>query len=267
MPNPIDPKQFSQSSMRLLDIIECLADASGPVRLQEIAKKTGIAQSTVSRYLTSLEASNYVYKDVETHRYALTWRIMRLSRNLGSQLSLRNITTPFTNGLANELKRGVCLVIEHDAQCLYLDCIESPLSRTLQRIGKNAPLHATGSGKIILSTKSEAELNRYIAEEGLMQYTKYTITNPDVLRAELNKIRKNDYALDEEECEIGLRCISCPLRDYTGSIIAAVSIFGSKETMSDNQIFGVILPRLRNAANEISSRLGYIFPEHDQPLR
>ena len=253
--------QFSQSSMRLLDIIECLAEATGAMRLQEIARKTGISQPTVLRYLSSLEAANYVYKDDDTHRYALTWRIRSLSRNLGSQLSLRNITTPFTNRLANELKRGVCLVIEHDDQCLYLDCIESPLSRTLQRIGKKAPLHSTGSGKILLSTKSEADLSRYINEIGLMQYTKYTITDPEMLRAELNKIRKNDFAMDEEECEIGLRCISCPLRDYTGQIVAAVSIFGSKDTMSDSQVFDMILPRLREATNEISSRLGYIFPD------
>ena len=72
--------QFSQSSMRLLDIIECLAEATGAMRLQEIARKTGISQPTVLRYLSSLEAANYVYKDDDTHRYALTWRIRSLSR-------------------------------------------------------------------------------------------------------------------------------------------------------------------------------------------
>ena len=253
-------KQLSKSSLRLLEIIECLADTSSPMKLQEISSKTGITQSSVLRYLTALESNNYVYQDEDTHRYALTWRICSLSKNLGSQLSLRNITTPFTNGLANELRRGVCVVIENNNKCLYLDCIESPLSRTLQRIGKTAPLHSTGSGKILLSRKSEEGLTRYINEVGLMQYTRYTITNPEILRAELNKIRKNDFATDEEECEIGLRCISCPVRDYTGQIIAAVSIFGSKETMSDNQLYNLILPKLKDATNKISSRLGYIFP-------
>lgn len=258
MPEVSDSKQFSQSSLRLMDIIECLAASSQPMRLQEIAKKTGITQSTVLRYIYALQSENYVYQEEETSRYALTWRICNLTRNLTSQLSLRNITTPFTNKLANELKRGVCLVIENDNKCLYLDCIESPLSRTLQRIGKTAPMHSTGSGKILLTTKTEHELSHYIDEVGLVQYTRNTITNPAKLKNELNRIRANDYAMDEEECEIGLRCISSPIRDFRGQIVAAMSIFGSTDIMTDHHVFEEIYPRLKETTKMISARLGYM---------
>lgn len=251
-------RQANQSSMRLLQILECLAENRTPMRLQDLAKQAGMTQSTVLRYLYTLQDANYIYQEEDTLRYALTWRVCRLSQNLNSLLGLRNITTPFINQLANSLSIGVCLVVDRDSECMYLDCIDNPNSPTLQRIGRQAPLHATGSGKVLLSQYSDVKLNEYISTTGLKRYTEYTITDPDVLRKELQTVREQGFGIDEQECELGLRCVSMPLRDYSGNVIAAMSMFGNLSDIPDQRLYEEILPALKNATSIISSRLGYI---------
>ena len=250
-------RQSSQSSMRLIQILECLANNRMPLRLQEIAKQVGMTQSTVLRYLYALQDANYIYQEEETSRYALTWRVCKLSENLNTQLSLRNISTSFINHLANTLSLGACLVVEQNSECVYLDCIDTSNTPTLQRIGKRAPLHATGSGKVLLSQYSSTQFNDYVATKGLTKYTEYTITDADVLRSELSRIRQQNFAMDEQECEIGLRCISIPLRDFSGQIIAAMSVFGNTTDMSEQRIKSEIYPVLKEVTTIVSSRLGY----------
>ena len=256
-------RQTSQSSIRLLHILEAIAGNKLPVRLQDLAKQVNMTQSTVLRYLYALEAENYIYQEEDTSRYALTWRVCRLGMNIDSMLSLRNITTPFINRLANALSLGTCLVIEQNMECFYLDCIDNPNSPTLQRIGKQAPLHATASGKVMLSRYVPAQLEEYIATTGLARYTEHTITDPEKLRAELAIIRKQGFATDEEECEINLRCISIPLRNYTGEIVASMSIFGNSYDVTDDRIREEIFPALQEATSTISARLGYLPLEAD----
>ena len=250
-------RQTNQSSIKLLQIMECLAEQRTPMRVQDLAKKVNMTQATVLRYLYALQDAKYIYQDTETSRYALTWRVCRLSENLNSFLSLRNITTPFINSLANTLSLGVCLVVNQNDECMFLDCIDNPNSPTLQRIGKKAPLHATGSGKVLLSQYTDLQLKEYMENKGLTKYTEHTIIEPDILREELTKVRQQGFGMDEQECELGLRCISMPLRDYSGNIAAAMSVFGRLDDMCDQRIHAEIYPALKEAAATISSRLGF----------
>lgn len=251
-------RQSSRSSLRLLQILECLADNHIPMRLQDLSKKVGMTQPTVLRYLYSLQDANYVYQEEDTQRYALTWRACKLSNSLDSSLSLRTITTPFINRLANELSLGICLVVEQDGECFYLDCVDNTNSLMPQRIGKQAPLHATGSGKVLLTRYNEIQLNEFISKKGLAKCTEYTITDPTELKRELEIIRHRGYGLDEEECELGLRCISMPLRNYTEQIVAALSVFGSTSDITDEVIQNKILPLLKESTGLISLRLGFM---------
>ncbi len=250
-------RQTNQSSIKLLQIMECLAEQRVPMRVQDLARKVNMTQATVSRYLYALQDANYIYQDAETSRYALTWRVCRLGENLGSFLSLRNITTPFINRLANTLSLGVCLVVNQNDECVYLDCIDNPKSSTLQRIGKKAPLHATGSGKVLLSEYTDLQLSEYRKTKGLIQYTEYTITDFDTLRQELARVRRQGYGMDEQECELGLRCISMPLRDYGGKIVASMSVFGNLDDMRNQRVHDEIYPVLRETTATISTRLGF----------
>ncbi len=257
-----DPiRQTNQSSLRLLQILECLAKNHGALRLQEIAKLTKLTQPTALRYLYALEAANYVYQEEESSRYALTWKVCRLTQNINSYLSLRNISSRFLIEFADTFSVGACLVVEEKGECMYLDCIDSPKNPSLQKIGKRAPLHATASGKVLLSHYSPSKLNNHMEDSNLPKLTEFTITDPEILSAQLEAIREQGFATEEQECEMGLRCISMPLRDFTGDIVAAISVFGNIDDMQDDWLMETIYPRLKNAADIISSRLGYESPE------
>lgn len=252
-------KQSSLSSDKLLVILECIAESRTPLRLQELAERAGITQSTVLRYLRTLQNANYVYQDEDTLRYALTWKLCRLTENLHSYLSLRNIANPFVNHLANTLQLGVCLVVDREQQCVYLDCVDhpNPSYTPLQYIGKHAPMHATGSGKILLSSCTDAQIGEYISGRGLDRFTEYTITDPGRLREELRQVRTQGFAVDEEECELGLKCLSYPIYDFSNSIYAAISVFGNVDEMDNEEIRTRARIELKRAAEMISLRLGW----------
>ena len=125
------------------------------------------------------------------------------------------------------------------------------------RIEKNAPIHTTASGKVLLSSFSYRKVEEIIAEKGLERLTENTITTPEKLFGELALIRKRGYAVDDEECEIGHRCIAVPIYDYSGNVAGAISAFDNIERVTDRRIETVLLPELKRTAREISLRLGY----------
>ena len=124
------------------------------------------------------------------------------------------------------------------------------------RIGKRTPMHAASSGKVLLSAYSEAELDRYIEMRGLSPLTDRTITSKEALIADLERVRQRGYAIDDEECEIGLRCIAVPVYSYHERPVAALSIFGAAEQLTEERIQQNVLPILKESAAEISIRLG-----------
>lgn len=157
------------------------------------------------------------------------------------------------------MNAGTLLAIEQDRGVLYLDFVDNPrwMMKTMLRIGKNAPIHTTASGKVLLSSFSYRKVEEIIAEKGLERLTENTITTPEKLFGELALIRKRGYAVDDEECEIGHRCIAVPIYDYSGNVAGAISAFDNIERVTDRRIETVLLPELKRTAREISLRLGY----------
>ena len=249
----------SLSSIRLLKIMECLSEKHFPVRLTDLAGELDMTQPTVLRYLSALCTSGYAYQDQSSGNYALTWKICDIGTRLQSNTNLRNIVSPYINQMANTLNVGMLLATEKDGNILYLDIALNPGNsmETLLRIGKDAPIHTTASGKIMLSGLTEAELDKIIQEKGLPRLTQYTITNKVLLLEELQKIRMRGYAMDNEECEIGHRCLSVPLRDYTGKIAAAISAFDNTENLNNFRIEKQLIPALQDLSDQVSLILGH----------
>lgn len=245
------------SSDKLLRIIEHMAACRLPMRLKDIAENLSISQPTVVRYLRTLCDQGYAYHDDHTGCYALTWKICRLGSSLQSNLVLRSMAGSLLSNFANDHNIGVLLAVERDGSLMYLDLVGAPHGSvdTMLRIGKDAPMHSTGSGKILLSAMSPARLNQLLDRNGQVRLTPKTITGREALMEELALVREQGYALDNEECELGHRCISVPLYDYTGAVAAAISAFDSSERLTDEEI-GSLLPALQKLAAEISFRMG-----------
>ena len=249
----------SQPIPRMFRVMECMAERRVPTRLIDLANALGMSQSTVYRYVRTLCQMDYACCDESTGNYALTWKICRISSHLKTNLSLRSIASPYLNSLASEFSTSACLVVMDGIRTSYIDFVDNPDGRisSLIRIGHTAPIHSAGSGKILLSAMPKTEASKIIDTVGLVALTPKTITKPDDLFAELDRIRRQGYAIDDEECEIGHRCLSVPLYDYTGNVIAAISLSDITENMSFDRMKKEILPTLRKASEEISYRLGY----------
>lgn len=252
------PTQTNHSSDKLLTLLEVMTEQPEPVRLQDIAKQCGMNASTALRFLTALQRRDYVAQDIDTGRYYLTFKICALAQNVTAYTNIRSIAQPFLRSVAHIFSESCNLAIENDMLVMYIEVANSP-NKTLmstQRIGNVAPLHCTGVGKLFLSEYTPAELGQVIAVKKMVKYTDHTITDPHELESELERIRKKGYAFDNQECEVGARCIAAPIRDFTGKIVAAISVSGPAVRMTDEHIF-THLPYLLETAQQISIRMGW----------
>ncbi len=253
-----NPTRTNLSSDKLLALIELMARLEEPARLQDLAQRIQMPSSTVLRFLSALQSRDYVAQDIDTGRYFLTFKICGLSDSVRSNQSLRNIGLPFLRSVSNVFDEAVNLSIEYDMAVMYIEAVPGP-SKTLmslQRIGNIAPMHCTGVGKLLLMGYSGAQLDRLIAVKGLASFTENTITTRMALEHELEQVRRQGYAFDNEECEQGARCVAAPIRDYTKRVVAGISVSGPVTRMTDECI-QKNLPALLDAARQVSSRLGW----------
>ncbi len=253
-----NPTQSNQSAEKLLVLIEAMSTLDAPIRLQDLAKKLGMNVSTVLRFLAPLQRRGYVDQDPETSRYFLTFKLCGIANHISSRLDIRVVAQSSMRNLAGIFKESVNLSIERDMSVLYVEAVNNPgkTVMVMQRIGHSAPLHCTGVGKLFLLGYNEQKIDRYIAVKGLTRFTSHTITDRENLLRELEEVRRRGYSFDNEECEEGARCVAAPIRDYTGKIVAGVSVSGPVTRMTDAYIDSN-LPHLLDTAVQISFRLDW----------
>ena len=248
----------NQSSDKLLVLLEYLSLQKSPVRLSDLASALDMNASTVLRFLNALQNRGYVTQEASSGRYILTLKLCQLGNNVSSRLNIRQIAASHLQEISSDFRTTANLIVRYNDSCIYLDVVASPeqLSLPLQRIGKVAPLYCTGAGKILLQEFTEQQMQDYALSTPFQAFTQKTITTLEELKKKVDESRINGYAIDDEECEYGTRCIAVPLRDYTGHIIASVSINGSTARFTDAFI-KENAPRLRAHAEAISRELGY----------
>ncbi len=250
------PSRSNQSTDKLLSLLEEMSLLDEPIRLQELSRRLGMHASTVLRFLVPLQRRGYVYQEPESNRYHMTFKLCGLASNISSRMDIRNIARPFMRNLAHLFKESVNLSIENDMSVMYLEVANGPAKTlmTMQRIGHVAPMHCTGVGKIFLTEYSPQRIDQLIAIKGLERFTENTIADRGELLRAVEEARERGYAFDNEECEIGARCVAAPIREYTGRVIAGLSVSGPTTRMTDAFIYSHI-PYLLDAADQISMAL------------
>ncbi|MBS6644384.1 MAG: IclR family transcriptional regulator [Clostridiaceae bacterium] len=250
--------QGNQSSVKLLKVFEHLVLKREPQRLLDIANDLKMNSSTVLRFLATLVNEGYVEQNEETLKYFPTYKICALANNVNNYVDMRMIARPYMEQLAKIFGESVCMAVEENMRSVYIEVIrESNQSLMMvQSVGNAVPMHCTGNGKVMLLNYSEEDLDKLIRVEGLARYTENTLTSKWQLVRELEKIRERGFAYDEEERELGARCVAFPIYNYTGKVVAGLSVTGPKNRMTDE----LIEPRLddfRRISLEISKKLGY----------
>jgi DNA-binding IclR family transcriptional regulator len=242
---------------RALAVLEVLANCSNECGLAELCTALKLHKSTVHRLMMVLQQHRLVDKNPETGRYRLGLRLFEFGSKAIAALDLRGHARPYLDQLQRELGETVFFCILDEGQVLYLEKVESQQSvRTGCTVGSRAPAYCTAVGKAMLAELPEAEVNDIIRRWGLKAITANTITTAAALRSELRAVRSRGYAIDNEEKEQGLRCVSAAVRGHSGKMFAALSVSGPAFRVTKERI-PEIAEAVMRVASELSAELGY----------
>lgn len=239
--NAHEPKYPVQTLERALQIIEILfQDMSNKgLGISELSRRMDIGKSTVHRILDTLMSYRYVEKTSE-NKYRLSWRLFEIGSIVPKQHNLYDFDMQIIRELCSKHGESVNLAIQDKNECVIISRFDSEenLRGSLQ-VGGREPLHATAIGKILISEMQETEIIELLGSSNYKRFTPNTITTMEALGRELQKIRNQGFAVDDEEYCMGLRCIAMPVRNYKNNIIAAVSVSGPAIRMSFTKIMDV----------------------------
>lgn len=237
-------------------IITFLAEAEREVGISEISRGTDINKNMVFRILNTLEQAGWVY--CSDQKYSLTLALFGMSSRPISRLSLNTVATPILYDLLNKTGESTYLGILNNDKVLYTQHLDGVKNvRVAGRVGGEYDLYCSAPGKVLLAFSDKAFIEEYTSRS-LVKRTKNTITEKAEIIKELENIRSNGYATDREEFGNGVTCAAAPIFDYSGKVIAAIGCSAFTLDGKSDEIIEKLLPSVRDAAKEISNRLGGI---------
>src|SRR5256884_8980411 len=245
---PIEPKSGAdsdsesrdggvQSVDRALSIIEVLAEDDEGYRLSDLAVRTGLSTSTVHRLLATLEKRRFVQFD----RSELKWHVGAQSFSVGATFTRRrNFTAqsmPYLRKLRDLTRETANLAVVDDESIIVLTRMESrEIMRSLTKVGGRVAMVASGVGKAVLATYSDEDVNAIIRRQGMPRLTEKSIVRPSDLFRELGAIRRQGYAIDDEEARMGLRCVAAVVYSDCSEPLAAISVSGMTRRLTDDRL-------------------------------
>ena len=242
---------------RAAQILDCFGFEHQELSVSEIGAKTSLHRSTAHRILMALEYNDLIQQNAENGKYRLGIKLFRLGHQAVSHLNLREICRPFLTRIMNETEETAHLAVLDEDQVLYLDKVEGPHAlRMPSRVGRRIPTYCTSLGKAMLSCLDDPEVKNIFRNQVLRPYTANTVKTVNQLLTDLRMIRKRGYSIDNEEIEIGLRCVGAPIKDYTGAMVGAISAAAPSARLSGQKIH-TIGKLVVTTAEEISIKLGY----------
>jgi IclR family KDG regulon transcriptional repressor len=253
----------SQVLDRTFQMLGVLAGDRSGLGVTELATKLDLHKSTTHRLIMVLESNRFVEKEAATGKYRLGSRIVELGLSALSQLDIYSVARPHMRALVTETGETAHLGAMRGGDVVSVVNVESTRAlRTPSEVGTRHPAHCSSLGKAILAFSGQEEVNAYLKGRKLEGFTRNTITSPDLFEKELEAVRRNGFAVDDEEREEGLRCIGAPVWDNHGEVVGAVSIAGPAFRISRDRT-DALAAAVRNTAAQVSSSLGYL-PERQQ---
>src|ERR1700737_488153 len=246
---------------RALLIIETLAEDDEGYRLSDLAVRTGLSTSTVHRLLATLEKRRFVQFD----RYESKWHVGAQSFAVGATFTRRRNfaaqAMPYLRKLRDLTRETANLAVVDDQSIIVLTRMESrEIMRSLTKVGGRVAMVASGVGKAVLATYSDEDVNAIICRQGMPRLTEKSIVRPSELFRELEAIRRQGYAVDDEKPRMGLRCVPPVVYNDCGEPLAAISVSGMTSRLTDDRLpaLGKIV---REVAAELTAALGGVMPE------
>lgn len=251
------PNQLVKSVDRALNILEVVSKSKEPIGVTELSNKMDLNKSTVYRMLNTLQYRGYIAQDNETDKYKTGLKLFELGSLVINDLDLRKTSFSYLEELMELTGETVHLGILDDGEVIYIEKVESSETiRMHSKIGKRVYAHNTSLGKILLAYSDTKVMENILKKKGLPKTTENTIIKQDKFKEHLCQVKKQGYAVDNEERERGIKCIAGPIFDHKGEITAAFSI--SVPTIRLNtDITRKYVDLILKYSKKISGALGY----------
>jgi DNA-binding IclR family transcriptional regulator len=250
-----------QSVSHALDLLEQFHGEVDELGVTELSKRLKLHKNNVFRLLATLESRGYIDQNKATENYRLGLKTLELGQTFVKQMGLLRQSRPVLEWLVRQCNETSYIAILKDFDIIYLDAVETDLTvRVVTRVGSRLPAYCSAAGKAQLAYLSEEELESYFAGKEIRRFTQNTVIDVNELKRELKKVTELGYSIDNEELDTGVRCVAAPVRDYTRRIVGAVSISGPSMRLSLDRIEKELVPLAKEAAEQISIKLGYHVP-------
>ena len=243
---------------RAVHVLDLLASSGVEFGPSEISARLNLHKSTVHRILSVLEEHRLVVRNQGHGRYTLGTKMLELASRVIVHTELRTNAQSFLQQLVDETQETAHVAIIDGSEIVSIANVESPWTLRLRSaVGRRAPLYCTAVGKCLMAFRPRREALGLLKGQVLKQFTRRTFVTREALMRELRRVRKQGFAVDDEEYERGVRCVSAPVRDHTGGVYAAVSISGPALRLTRDR-----LPSLAHtviaAARGMSVTMGYV---------
>ncbi|MFO1080045.1 MAG: IclR family transcriptional regulator [Reyranellaceae bacterium] len=246
----------SQSLERGLDVLEAIAVSGGEVGVRELARRCGLSPTIVQRLVSSLASRGYIEKSAETQRYRLGHRAVALGASGEEAFDYLVAARRELEQLAHRHHLNGFVSVLRDGRAIYMLAVEADAPVAVKVApGSEMPLHSTSAGKVLLASLPEAEARRLLGSRRLPAITPHTVTDPAALLAGLAKVRRQGYALVNEENIPGVLSVGAPIRDRSGAVVAALSVAFPKYLDAATTL-ATVTPLVTAAALRVSRLLG-----------
>ena len=250
-------KRVSPAVSRALSILEAISEGGSGLTNASLARRLGIPKSSASSILGVLHNRGYLCRYTDNGRYKLGFKILTLGRKVLENSDIRDLALPFMRDLADRADLTCHLAILGQYEAIHLEKIVAhryfKLDKT-RSVGERVPLHSSSVGKALLAWQGAPSLEASLPGLDLQKSSPRTITTRARLLAKLNEVRSQGYALDDEECRIGWRCVGAPIFDQIGNTRAAICLTGTVAELGNSKLESAA-SAVKETAQRISRRL------------
>src|SRR5579859_1379722 len=236
---------------RALNILEATAHRPEGLTNSEISQKLGIPKSSASYILRTLDRRGYLQRDDASGRYRLGLKVLSLGGDARAHLDAADIALPFMQALQERIHLTIHLAVLDHGEAVYIEKVEAPgFFKVDTWVGRRMFLHSTSVGKCLIAGLPRPQIEALLHQQGLKKRTPKTITSMSKLLAELELVREQGHAMDDEENSLGARCAAAPISGTSGAVIAALGVSGTLTQMDEAN-----LPRILEALKETARRI------------
>lgn len=249
-------KETTSAIDKAITVLDVISNCAAGVTSVELIEATKLNKMVINKILKTLLEREYVFYDQKSNRYTLGFKSLELGISSLVNVNIVDVAIPFVKSLSNTLNETCFLGVYNSGNVVYLYKSEGNYAiHTSSNLGHMRPAYCTGLGRILLAHQAEEEIQRILCSP-LPKYTQKTVTDSNQLSEILAKVRQENIAYDWEEVEEGLVCVASGIFNYSNDVVAAISIAGPSNRMQNQMAKCASL--LKEAANSISKRLGYI---------